>query len=453
MRLFAATDAWFKFNQQDVWTLFHSIAFDFSVWEIWGALLYGGRLVVVPYEVSRSPQAFYELLSEQKVTVLNQTPSAFRQLIQVDESVTAAEKLKHIRYVIFGGEALELQSLQPWFEQYGDKSPQLVNMYGITETTVHVTYRPLTCTDITQAKGSVIGIPIPDLQVYLLDQHQQLVPMGVPGEMYIGGAGLARGYLNRPELTQQRFISHPFAPGTRLYRTGDLAQYLPNGELEYLGRIDNQVKIRGFRIELGEIETTLSQYPRVRETVVLVREDIANDRRLVAYIVFDRESDFSANKLRHFLKQKLPEYMLPSAFVFLEALPLTSNGKVDRRALPAPENLRPELTTNYQAPHSEVEKTIAKVWKQVLQLEKVGIDDNFFDLGGNSLLVVQVNNKLREILNRDLSVVEIFQNPTIKSLAQHLSQKSSAQTTFKEISDRTQKQKEALNRRNQGIMK
>ncbi len=453
VRLFAATDAWFKFNQQDVWTLFHSIAFDFSVWEIWGALLYGGRLVVVPYEVSRSPQAFYELLSEQKVTVLNQTPSAFRQLIQVDESVTAAEKLKHIRYVIFGGEALELQSLQPWFEQYGDKSPQLVNMYGITETTVHVTYRPLTCTDITQAKGSVIGIPIPDLQVYLLDQHQQLVPMGVPGEMYIGGAGLARGYLNRPELTQQRFISHPFAPGTRLYRTGDLAQYLPNGELEYLGRIDNQVKIRGFRIELGEIETTLSQYPRVRETVVLVREDIANDRRLVAYIVFDRESDFSANKLRHFLKQKLPEYMLPSAFVFLEALPLTSNGKVDRRALPAPENLRPELTTNYQAPHSEVEKTIAKVWKQVLQLEKVGIDDNFFDLGGNSLLVVQVNNKLREILNRDLSVVEIFQNPTIKSLAQHLSQKSSAQTTFKEISDRTQKQKEALNRRNQGIMK
>ncbi|MBD2293363.1 amino acid adenylation domain-containing protein [Anabaena sphaerica FACHB-251] len=453
VRLFAGTDAWFKFNQQDVWTLFHSIAFDFSVWEIWGALLYGGCLVVVSYEVSRSPQAFYELLSEHKVKVLNQTPSAFRQLIQVDKSVETAKKLQHLRYVIFGGEALELQSLQPWFEQYGDKSPALVNMYGITETTVHVTYRSLTCTDITQAQGSVIGNPIPDLQVYLLDRYQQLVPMGVPGEMYVGGAGLARGYLNRQELTQQRFISNPFVPGTRLYRTGDLARYLPNGELEYLGRIDNQVKIRGFRIELGEIEAILSQYPRVRETVLLVREDISNDRRLLAYIVPDQKADFSVNELRHFLKEKLPEYMLPSAFLVLEALPLTPNGKVDRRALPAPDNLRPELANNYQAPESDVEKSIAKVWQQVLQLEKVGVNDNFFDLGGHSLLVVQLNNKLREILHRDLSVVEIFQNPTIKSLAEHLSKKAEAPATLGKMRERVGKQKEALSQRNQLLMK
>ncbi|MBE9034041.1 non-ribosomal peptide synthetase [aff. Roholtiella sp. LEGE 12411] len=453
VRLFAATDAWFKFNQQDVWTLFHSIAFDFSVWEIWGALLYGGRLIVVPYEVSRSPQAFYELLAQQQVTVLNQTPSAFRQLIQVDESVAAAEKLKHLRYVIFGGEALELQSLQPWFERYGDKSPQLVNMYGITETTVHVTYRPLTKADVTQAQGSVIGIPIPDLQVYLLDKHQQLVPIGVPGEMYIGGAGLARGYLNRPELTQQKFISHPFTLGTRLYRSGDLARYLPNGELEYLGRIDNQVKIRGFRIELGEIETTLSQYPRVRETVVLVREDIANHRRLVAYIIPDQKSALCLNELRYFLKRKLPEYMIPSAFVVLETLPLNPNGKVDRRALPAPENLRPELATNYQAPQSEVEKTIAKVWKQVLQIEKVGIHDNFFDLGGHSLLVVQVNNQIRETLKQDLSVVEMFQNPTIKSLAEHLDKKANDVSAFHSMRERTDKQKAAINKQQQFMRK
>ncbi|MCC5648468.1 amino acid adenylation domain-containing protein [Nostoc sp. XA013] len=453
VRLFAATDVWFKFNQQDVWTLFHSIAFDFSVWEIWGALLYGGRLVVVPYEVSRSPQVFYELLAQQQVTVLNQTPSGFRQLIQVDESVAAAEKLKHIKYVIFGGEALELQSLQPWFERYGNKSPQLVNMYGITETTVHVTYRRLTCADVTQAQGSVIGSPIPDLQVYLLDKHQQLVPIGVPGEMYIGGAGLARGYLNRPELTQQRFISHPFVAGTRLYRSGDLARYLPNGELEYLGRIDNQVKIRGFRIELGEIETILSRYPRVRETVVLVREDIANDRRLVAYIVPEQKSFLSVSELRHFLKEKMPEYMVPSAFVVLEALPLTPNGKVDRRALPAPEKLRPELANSYQAPQSEVEKTIAKVWKQVLQIEKVGIYDNFFDLGGHSLLVIQVNNKLKETLNRNLSVVEIFQNPTIKSLAQYLGTKAETASSFESMRDRAKMQRDSRNRQNKLLTK
>ncbi len=284
VRLFAATN-WYNFNAQDVWTMFHSYAFDFSVWEIWGALLYGGRLVVVPYLVTRSPESFYELLCQEKVTVLNQTPSAFRQLIQAEQSIATAGDLK-LRLVIFGGEALELGSLQPWFERHGDQLPQLVNMYGITETTVHVTYRPLSKADLNHT-ASIIGRQISDLQVYVLDEHKQLVPIGVGGEMYVGGEGVTRGYLNRPELTDERFISHPFSnnPQARLYKTGDKARYLPNGELEYLGRIDNQVKIRGFRIELGEIEVFLSQHPLVQESVVVVREDTPGDKRLVAYLV------------------------------------------------------------------------------------------------------------------------------------------------------------------------
>ncbi|MEH2375500.1 amino acid adenylation domain-containing protein [Nostoc sp.] len=300
VRLFAATN-WYNFNTQDVWTLFHSYAFDFSVWEIWGALLYGGRLVVVPYLVTRSPESFYKLLCQEKVTILNQTPSAFRQLIQAEKSQATASDLS-LRLVIFGGEALEIRSLQPWFESHGDQMPQLVNMYGITETTVHVTYRPLSKADL-DGTASVIGRPIPDLQVYVLDEYKQPVPIGVSGEMYIGGAGVARGYLNRVELTEQRFISNPFSnnPQARLYKTGDKARYLPNGELEYLGRIDNQVKIRGFRIELGEIEAVLNQHPLVQESVVVVREDTPGDtcterlvpskaevnrsKRLVAYLV------------------------------------------------------------------------------------------------------------------------------------------------------------------------
>src|SRR6185295_9636152 len=246
VRLFRATDHWFRFKPQDVWTLFHSYAFDFSVWEIWGALLYGGRLVVVPYQVSRSPEAFCELLSREQVTVLNQTPSAFRQLIQAEETVQLPRKLA-LRLVIFGGEALELQSLKPWFERHGDQRPQLVNMYGITETTVHVTYRPLSKQDAVHAASSRIGIPIPDLEVYVLDRELNPVPFGIPGEMYVGGAGLARNYLNRPELTAERFVPNPFTeqPGERLYKTGDLVRVVA-GELEYLGRIDQQVKIRGF---------------------------------------------------------------------------------------------------------------------------------------------------------------------------------------------------------------
>ncbi len=286
VRLFAATHVWFHFHERDVWTLFHSYAFDFSVWELWGALLYGGRLVVVPYWVSRSPEAFYDLLCTERVTVLNQTPTAFRQLLQMEETSGTTKHL-FLRLIIFGGEALDPLLLRPWFDRHKEQSAQLINMYGITETTVHVTYYQLTMADLRAAGGSIIGRPIPDLQAYVLDQHLRLVPIGVPGELYVGGAGLARGYLNRPELTAERFIPNPFSdkPGSRLYKTGDLVRYRSDGTLEFLGRLDHQVKIRGYRIELGEIEAALNHHPTVRESVVLAREDVPGDKRLVAYVV------------------------------------------------------------------------------------------------------------------------------------------------------------------------
>ncbi len=282
VRLFSATQEWFHFDRNDVWTLFHSYAFDFSVWEIWGSLAYGGKLVVVPQLTTRSPQEFYRLLCEEKVTVLNQTPSAFRQLIAAQGDDGASHRL---RYVIFGGEALEVSSLRPWYEREVNRETRLVNMYGITETTVHVTYRLLEPADTKALGASPIGRRIPDLTIYILDSHQQPVPIGVVGEMYVGGAGVARGYLNRAELTAERFVRDPFAAaeGARMYRTGDLGRWLADGSIEYLGRNDHQVKIRGFRIELGEIEARLAEHPSVGEAAVLAREDQPGDKRLVAY--------------------------------------------------------------------------------------------------------------------------------------------------------------------------
>jgi amino acid adenylation domain-containing protein len=432
VRLFAATDSWYHFNSQDVWTLFHSYAFDFSVWEMWGALLYGGRLVIVPYLVTRSPESFYELLCQEKVTILNQTPTAFRQLIQAEESVkgdispllrevgkdSVTETDLSLRLVIFGGESLEINSLQPWFDRHGDQLPQLVNMYGITETTVHVTYRPLSMADVNST-ASVIGRPLPDLQVYLLDQYLQPVPVGVPGEMYVGGAGVAKGYLNRPELTTERFISSPFEHSNKLYKTGDLARYWPNGELEYLGRIDNQVKIRGFRIELGEIEALLASHPQIWETVVLVWDDTAGDKRLVAYIVPQPEITIIIDEIRQFLKAKLPDYMVPNAFVILEALPLTTNGKIDRRALPPP-NL--DISDKYVAPSTPIEEILVNIWSEVLKVEKVGINDNFFELGGHSLLATQLVAQIRDRLKIELPLRQLFNTATLAELAQGIEQ-------------------------------
>ncbi|MDO8043116.1 amino acid adenylation domain-containing protein, partial [Janthinobacterium sp. SUN137] len=369
-RLFAASTGQFGFNGRDVWTLFHSFGFDFSVWEIWGALLHGGRLVVVPHWVARSAPDFYQLLSKEQVTVLNQTPSAFGMLIVVDGEQRAPLSL---RCVIFGGEALNVATLQPWAARHGDAMPQLVNMYGITETTVHVTYRRLLMADITNTSNpSVIGHPLADLCAVILTPQRGLTPDGVVGELHVGGAGLARGYLNRPELSAERFIANPFhdagepASSTRLYRTGDLVRRLADGNLEYVGRIDEQVKIRGFRIELGEIESRLVQHEAVAAAVVVVREDIAGDKRLLAYLTVQEGRDASAAALREYLLASLPEYMVPGAFVLLEQLPLTRNGKVDRKALPAPD--ASQFQREYSAPQTDTEHKLAAIWAEVLKV-------------------------------------------------------------------------------------
>ncbi|MFS8071815.1 MAG: amino acid adenylation domain-containing protein, partial [Byssovorax sp.] len=421
VRLFHATRAWYDFQPSDVWTLFHSYAFDFSVWELWGALLYGGRVVVVPYLVSRSPDAFYELLGAEGVTVLSQTPSAFRQIIRAEQGAPeAAIAALRLRYVVFGGEALDIGDLRSWWDRHGDERPLLVNMYGITETTVHVTYRPLRQADLARAASSVIGAPIPDLQVYVLDPVLAPVPIGVAGELYIGGAGVASGYLARPELTAARFLPDPFNPGhaARLYRTGDLARRLPSGDLEYRGRADFQVKIRGFRIELGEVEAALDLHPAVREAVALVREDVPGDKRLVAYVVPEGKAP-SALDLRASLEERLPEYMIPSAFVFLAALPLTENGKVSRRALPAPDAAAATSERVHTEPRGPVEDELAGIFAEVLRVPpgRVGAHDGFFELGGHSLLATQAISRIRAAFGIALPLAALFEDATVAELA------------------------------------
>ncbi|WP_122309843.1 non-ribosomal peptide synthetase [Pseudomonas amygdali] len=417
MRLFAATDDWFTFNEKDVWTLFHSFAFDFSVWEIFGALLHGGRLVIVPREVTRSPEEFHALLVEQQVTVLNQTPSAFKQLMRVACDSPAPMSLEK---VIFGGEALDVASLKPWFDRFGDHAPQLINMYGITETTVHVTYRPITEAD-TQNPASPIGEAIPDLSWYVLDADFNPVAQGCSGELHIGHAGLARGYHNRAALTAESFVPDPFSSdGGRLYRTGDLARYRAAGVIEYAGRIDHQVKIRGFRIELGEIEARLQAHPTVREVMVL-----AVDGQLAAYLV-PAQPDQDQQSLRETLKTELrahlPDYMVPTHFIVLDKMPLTANGKLDRKALPAPD--ASQLQATYIAPQGDLEQQLASIWAYVLKVEQVGRSDNFFELGGHSLLAVQMLVRVREQLQREVGLKDLFEQPVLADFCATLHEKN-----------------------------
>ncbi|MFE1744005.1 amino acid adenylation domain-containing protein [Coleofasciculus sp. H7-2] len=502
-------------------------SFDVSVWEFFLPLLTGASLVLAKPGGHQDSGYLLRLIAQQQITTLHFVPS----MLQVFLEEPGLEKCNSLKRVFCSGEALPFDLQERFFARLD--AAELHNLYGPTEAAIDVTF--WACQRHSKRRIVPIGRPIANTQIYLLDSHLQPVPIGVPGELHIGGFGLARGYLNQPELTQERFIANPLKdltpqppslPGQgepeapldppflrgargdreglgerfslkdltpqppslrgqgepeapldppflrgargdreglgerfRLYKTGDLARYLPDGNIEFLGRIDHQVKIRGFRIELGEIEAVLGQHPQVRETVVIAKEDMPNDRRLVAYVVPNQDAEVSINELRDRLKQTLPEYMVPSTFVFLDTLPLTPNGKVNRRALPVPENLR-LLAAVYQPPQSEIEKTIATVWQTVLNLEKVGIHDNFFDIGGHSLLMLRVNHKLQTVLNREISVVTLFQNPTIYSLAQYLSQQQ--QPAFEEmrVSEagrdsvlRAQKQIEAINRQKELLSK
>jgi amino acid adenylation domain-containing protein len=410
-RLLAVTRAEFGITENDTWTLFHSYAFDFSVWELWGALLHGGRVVVVPYETSRDPEAFWRLLIDQRVTVLNQTPSAFRQLVRA--AAAAGWPDTSLRLVVFGGEALEPAALLPWFDRFGDSTPRLVNMYGITETTVHVTARTLTRADAA-GSGSPIGVPLDDLRVDLLDPDLNAVPPGEPGEAYVGGAGVTGGYLGRPGLTALRFVPDPAGPpGSRRYRTGDLAA-LRNGELVFLGRVDDQVQFRGFRVEPAEIEAALTALPGVSAAAVVLSHDQDGEAYLAGFVVPAPGAGVDPRRVRAALAERLPAHLVPSDVSVLDALPLTASGKLDRAALEG------SRTAQRTVP-SEVDRTggpadvLAGIWAGVLGVERVGPDEDFFTLGGDSMTAIRVVARAREE-HIAISVHDLFQHPTIAGL-------------------------------------
>ncbi|MCZ4521275.1 non-ribosomal peptide synthase/polyketide synthase [Rhodococcus ruber] len=407
------TQELFGFDSSDVWTMFHSFAFDFSVWELWAPLLSGGRVIVVDYFTSRSPEAMLELLVRERVTVLNQTPSAFYQLIDAEGRTAGLAHEKYLRYVIFGGEALDLAQLGRWYERHSD-APTLVNMYGITETTVHVSFLRLDAESAREATASRVGDAIPGLGVFVLDSRLRPVPAGVVGEMYVSGEQLALGYLERPDLSAVRFVAHPYgAAGKRIYRTGDLARLTASGNLEYVGRSDSQVQLRGFRIELGEVEAALERHDAVSRAVVQVRNDDRFGDRLIGYVVPFSGVDVDPEQLSSFVGRFLTDYMVPDVIVVLAELPLTQNGKLDRRALPEPTF----VTRAFRAPSTPVEEIVARVFGDVLGIDRVGVDDDFFSLGGNSLVATQVVSRLSSELGTTVAVRTLFEASSVAAMA------------------------------------
>ncbi|MBV9385234.1 MAG: amino acid adenylation domain-containing protein, partial [Chroococcidiopsidaceae cyanobacterium CP_BM_ER_R8_30] len=392
-------------------------SFDAATFEIWGSLLHGARLVIFPTHTP-SLAELGQVLQQYQITTLWLTAGLFH--LMVDERL---EDLKPVRQLLAGGDVLSVPHVQKVLQNLGEC--KLINGYGPTEGTTFTCCYSMT--ELTQVGTCIpIGRPIANTQVYVLDRYLQPVPIGVPGELYIGGDGLARGYLNRPELTTQKFIPHPFShePGGRLYKTGDLVRYLPDGNIEFLGRMDHQVKIRGFRIEPGEIEAVLSQHATVRDTVVLAREDIPGNKQLVAYVVLHKGEASTPSELRRCLKERLPEYMVPSAFVMLETLPLTPNGKVDRQALPAPDqtNSISILERTFLAPRDSIELQLTRIWQEILGTRSIGVRDNFFDLGGHSLIAVSLFEKIKKIFGKNLPLAILFQAPTVAQLASILHQ-------------------------------
>lgn len=403
----------FDFSEKDCWTLFHSICFDFSVWEMYGALLYGGKLVIVPKETAQNAMLFAGLLSEHGVTVLNQIPGVFNTLVNEILSHESYYAL-NLRYVIFGGEALNPSSLREWKAKY--PSVRLVNMYGITETTVHNTYKEIVEEDIENGLSN-IGTPIPTVNLQILDSRKRLVPKGIVGEIAVGGLGVARGYLNRPELTDEKFITHPYSPAHRLYLSGDLGLQLENDELVYMGRKDFQVKIRGYRIELGEIENTLINYDEVSDAKIISKSDANQDNYLIGYYTGVARDQAL---LRKYLASHLPSYMVPSFLVHLDEFPLTANGKVDTKSLPDPDMAMQPNAQPFEAPSGQIEKQLAWIWEKILGRENLGVNDNFFDMGGNSLTASRLVTHIYKDLNLKINLRTIFNCPTIAMLAAEL---------------------------------
>ncbi|MEH1816627.1 MAG: non-ribosomal peptide synthetase [Nostoc sp.] len=416
------------------------ISFDASTFEIWGCLLNGGRLVIYPPNTP-SLEELGQIIQQYQVTTLWLTAGLFHLI--VDEKIDA---LKSLRQLLAGGDVLSVPHVQKFLQTV--ENCQLINGYGPTENTTFTCCHPITAP--LQLNVSIpIGRPIANTQVYILDNNLQSVSIGEAGELYIGGDGLARGYLNRPDLTAEKFISHLFDNNlaTRLYKTGDVARYLPDGNIEFLGRIDNQVKIRGFRIELGEIEREIAQHPDVREIVVLAPQDETGEKQLTAYVVPHQNSSYTSKQLRSFLEQRLPNYMVPSAFVLLESMPLTVNGKVDRQKLPAPSRERPQLEQAYIAPQSDLERLLAGILSDLLKIDRIGIDDNFFDLGATSISILQVAARVKQELGIELPTVKLFQYSTIGSLANYLHSNQNSQPSSDKLQNRAQRQQAARTRR------
>ena len=398
----------FNFNENDVWTMFHSVAFDFSVWELYASLLYGSKLILVPETTAKDPNKFLELMRSEKVTVLNQTPTYFYNLL--DRELLNKDNNLVVRYIIFGGEALKPNLVKPWKDKY--PFTKIINMYGITETTVHVTFKELTEEDLLSSNSN-IGKPIPTLKVYVMDKNLHILPYNVEGEMCVSGLGVCKGYLNRPELNKDRFVKNPYNPNEILYRSADDAYLSPDGDLHYIGRIDNQVKIRGFRVEIGEIETKLLKHPNINKCVVLPKKNGDFDSYLVAYVVMNKNVPVS--DLKAYISKLVPAYMVPNFFVFLDNLPLTSNGKVDRKKLLSMD-VKIEKKKKYVAPRNEFEQAFKEILENTLGIKNIGIDDSIIELGADSLTLMKITIELLE-KNYIVNIQDIYELKTIREIS------------------------------------